>query len=83
MISRHIVAILLTYFSGCKNITWLWVKNTGHLKNPGLVKGNNNPKPVVPKGDIFLTHSHIFDFSRVKYSEYRRLPVASADVLES
>ena len=31
---------------------WLWVKNTGYLKNP-IGKRKNRPKPVVPKGFLF------------------------------
>ena len=39
-------------------LIWLWVKNTGYPKKPGLVKGKidqNHPKAVVPKG------WHLFD----------------------
>ena len=39
---------------------WLWVKNTGYPKKPlGKRKRKNKPKPVVPKGGLFLTYSHV------------------------
>ena len=31
---------------------WLWVKNTGYLKNP-IGKWKNQPKPAVPRGFLF------------------------------
>ena len=37
---------------------WLWIKTTGYPKNP-IGKRKNRPKPVVPKGGIFLTHSQV------------------------
>ena len=37
--------VLYLDFEVLKNLQnlWLWVKNTGYLKNPGLVKGKNRP----------------------------------------
>ena len=42
---------------------WVWVKNTGYLKNL-IGKKKNVPKTCGPRwGGIFLTHGHVFYFT--------------------
>ena len=49
-----------------KATIWLWVKNTGYPKKPGLVKEKHRPKALVPKGwHLFDPSRHFLQFAEI------------------